>query len=235
MKIIYHDLQRKPRLQEKELDARFFPCLDDMLPHCDCILLAAPSGPPMLTRRTLALLPRGARVVNVARGSLIDEEALADALDEGHIGAAGLDVHRSEPDVNERFVGNWQVQLTCHTGGASVETNAGFELLVLQNVEEVLSGRGSVTGVNEHLLGRRRGQGGGEGMDGVGVGREVNGHHHDRDDEHSDDDRRLEQRDGHDTSRMEGVEASSSDPTPPAQPQVNGYHHNDNDHHPPQD
>ena len=221
MKIIYHDLQRKPRTQEKELDARFYPRLDDMLPHCDCILLAAPSGPPMLTRRTIALLPRGARVVNVARGSLIDEDALADALDEGHISAAGLDVHRKEPEVNERFVGNWQVQLTCHTGGASVETNAGFELLVLQNVEEVLGGRGSVTGVNEHMI---------LGRGGVGVN--VNGHHYDDEDEEDgriDDEKRREERDGHDASPTKGVEASSSPsssgPYDTAQPQVNGHHY----------
>ena len=148
MKILYNDVIRKSSIQEREAQATYFPTLESMLPHCDCLILATPSGPPLITRSTLSLLPRGARIVNIARGSLVDEAALADALDEGHISAAGLDVHALEPKVYERFANMRNVQLTCHTAGASVETNRGFERLAMENVEEVLLGRGAVTAVN---------------------------------------------------------------------------------------
>ena len=103
-----------------------------------------------MTAHTLALLPRGARVVNIASGILIDEEALADALDSGHISAAGLDVHANESVVNPRFVGKRRnVQLTCHTAGASVETSSSFEHLAMLNVEAVLTGKQPLTPVND--------------------------------------------------------------------------------------
>ena len=144
-----------------------------MLPHCDCLLLATPSGSPIITLQTLALLPRGARVVNIARGSLVDEDALADALDSGHISAAGLDVHKREPHVHERLANRPNVFVTCHTGGASVETNIGFERLCLGNVERVLlRGERAETGVNEGMVEeavRRRD------CCGEGEGRAVNG------------------------------------------------------------
>ena len=175
MRILYHDLVRKSPSQERKVRARYFENLENMLPHCHCLILATPSGPPLITRHTLALLPRGARIVNIARGSLIDEEALADALDEGHISAAGLDVHAQEPNVNKRLARMRNVQLTCHTGGASIETNIGFEKLAMENVAGVLSGKGAVTAVNAHLiqgsLGMERG---GRAADGV-LGGSSNG------------------------------------------------------------
>ena len=160
MKIAYTDITGPRPLIDTALSATYFPTLTSLLPNVDCVLLATPAGDPLLTSSTLALLPRGARVVNIARGVLINEDALADALESGHIGAAGLDVHAREGRVgpgqefegqsivNERFVGMKNVLLTCHTGGASCETNAGFERLVLENVEGVLGGGRAVTAVN---------------------------------------------------------------------------------------
>ena len=215
MNILYHDLVRKPEQEEdlQTLDrflnsndgaervATFFPELNAMLPYCDCVLLATPSGNPILTAETIALLPRGARVVNIARGTLLDENALANAIESGHISTAGLDVHADEPGVNSRFVKSQpkhrqatdeatingvdglggqrsggetnedtnilhggtnlsiaeRVQLTCHTGGASIETNRAFEELVLRNVEAVLQGREALTPVNARMIeGRER-------------------------------------------------------------------------------
>ena len=147
MTILYTDLTRKSA-QESEVDAIFYSEMTDMLPHCDCILLATPAGPSLLTASTIPLLPRGARVVNIARGNLIDEDALADALESGHLDAAGLDVHEHEPQVHARLRHMHNVELTSHTGGGSVETNIGFELLSMQNCEAVLDGRDPLTAVN---------------------------------------------------------------------------------------
>lgn len=150
MKILYTDILRKPPAREAQVNATYFPDMATMLPYCDCVLLATPAGPPLLTASTISLLPRGARIVNIARGSLIDETALADALDRGHIDAAGLDVHAAEPRVNARLARMDSVMLTCHTGGGSVETNIGFERLSMVNCEAVLNGGKPLTAVNLH-------------------------------------------------------------------------------------
>lgn len=151
MEIIYFDVHRKP--YENKVDATFYSPLDELLRHSDCVLLASPHGPPILDARTLALLPRGARVVNIARGSLIDEDALADSLESGHISAAGLDVHTHEPKPSPRLQSKNNVTLTCHTGGGSVDTVEGFEKLVMENAEAVLEGREPLTAVNKDCLG----------------------------------------------------------------------------------
>ena len=159
MRILYTDIAQKAPAVEREVNATFYPTLPALMARSACLLLATPAGPALLTATTLPLLPRGARIVNIARGSLIDEDALVDALEAGHISAAGLDVHRNEPYVNKRLAGRTDVSLTCHTGGASLETMVGFERLVLENVESVLGGGRGVTVVNRHALRERRGTG----------------------------------------------------------------------------
>ena len=152
MRILYYDVQRKSREQEREAGATFFDDRDELFRQSDCLLLATPAGPPVLTRRALALLPRGARVVNIARGSLVDEDALADALESGHVSAAGLDVHRKEPQVSKRLSEMQNVTLTSHTGGSSLETVKGFERLAMQNVDAVLNGEEPLTAVNKQAV-----------------------------------------------------------------------------------
>ena len=153
MKIIYYDIMQKTPEMEREADATYYPSMEEMLPLSDCVLISTPyTSRPILNAQTLSLLPKGARVVNIARGICIDEDALADALDSQHISAAGLDVHAHEPRVSERLSQMRNVTLTSHTGGGSVETAMGFETLVLQNVEAVLEGRQALTAVNQGLV-----------------------------------------------------------------------------------
>jgi phosphoglycerate dehydrogenase-like enzyme len=71
-----------------------------MLARCDAAVVAAPETPEtfhVIDERALAALPKGAVLVNVARGSLVDEAALVKALESGHLGAAALDVFEAEP------------------------------------------------------------------------------------------------------------------------------------------
>lgn len=152
MRILYHDKVQKPAKQEDEVAATFYVSLDEMLGVSDCVLLASPHGAPILNARTLSLLRPGSRVVNIARGSLVDENALADALESGHVSAAGLDVHTHEPSPNPRLIDRRDVTPTCHTGGASVETIIAFERLALENVEAVLTGQEPLTAVNKGSL-----------------------------------------------------------------------------------
>ena len=153
MKILYHDIKRKPEAQEKEVSATFYPNRNDMLHESDCVLIATPfAGERLVTASLLSHFKPGSRLVNIARGSLVDEEALADALEEGRLTAVGMDVHASEPAVSERLAKNWKVHMTCHTGGGTLETVINFERLSMENVDAVLNGREPLTAVNAHLL-----------------------------------------------------------------------------------
>ena len=153
MKIIYYDVVQKKPEMEREADATFYPSMEEMLTLCDCVMIATPyTGRPILDAHTLSFLPTGARVVNIARGICIDEDALADALDNRRISAAGLDVHAHEPRVSERLGAMPNVTLTSHTGGGSIETAMSFERLVMQNVEAVLEGRQALPAVNQGLV-----------------------------------------------------------------------------------
>jgi lactate dehydrogenase-like 2-hydroxyacid dehydrogenase len=67
------------------------------------------------------MMKRGSRLVNTARGKLIDEEALVTTLESGHLVSAGLDVHYNEPTVNQKLGKMENVQLLSHTAGASIE------------------------------------------------------------------------------------------------------------------
>ena len=151
MRILYNDIVRKPSAQEEEVNAEFCKDLCDMLAASDCVLIATPfSGKKLITKSTLAQFKPHARLVNIARGSLVDEDALADALESGNLGAAGLDVHANEPKVSKRLTRLWNVTLTSHTGGAALETAIGFEKLAMENVERILTGKPALTGVNGH-------------------------------------------------------------------------------------
>lgn len=181
MKIIYYDVIRKKPELEREIDATFYPSMEEMLSLSDCVLIATPyTVRPVLDAHTLSLLPAGARVVNIARGVCIDEDALADALESKHISAAGLDVHAQEPRVSERLSKMSNVTLTSHTGGSTIETVMGFEKLVMQNVEAVLEGREALTAVNQglvdgYLLGNQKKTNGVNGHDDANGDNDVNG------------------------------------------------------------
>ena len=90
MRIVYHDLRRAP--DQVERGAVFFPSLIEMMPRCDFVSLHTPlnaSTRHIVNRRMLTLLPRGAIVVNSARGGLIDETSMIELLEAGHLGGAG--------------------------------------------------------------------------------------------------------------------------------------------------
>jgi lactate dehydrogenase-like 2-hydroxyacid dehydrogenase len=142
MTVNYHGRSRL--LPQQEQGARYFADFHAMLPHCDFLSINAPGGSAtakMVDARALALLPDGAVVVNVARGSLIDEDALLAALASGKLFAAGLDVFRDEPDFDLRFAGLDNVVLSPHVGSASRETRDAMGFRALDNIAAVLSGQ----------------------------------------------------------------------------------------------
>ncbi|MBN3801743.1 D-glycerate dehydrogenase [Paraburkholderia sp. Ac-20336] len=140
MRVVYTDIQRaSPSLEN---GATFYGSLDELLPHCEVLTLHVPgSGTPIMTKKEFALLPKGAVFVNAARGALVDEEALYDALTSGHLFGAGLDVYRNEPNVDPRFAGLDNVFLSPHMASATVETRDQMGFTALDNIAAVLDGR----------------------------------------------------------------------------------------------
>lgn len=139
MPILYHNRTRLPA--ELEGDARYFATLEDMLPHCQVLSLNLPGGQGVLmTRERFALLPPGAIFVNSARGALVDEDALLDALKSGQVGAAGLDVFQKEPNFDTRLNEVDNTFLLPHIGSATIETRTAMIELALNGIVAVLSG-----------------------------------------------------------------------------------------------
>lgn len=145
MKVLYHGRTRLP--PDLERGAEYFADLHAMLPECDFLSIHAPGGAAtdkIIDARALSLLPDGAVVVNVARGSLIDEDALLEALGSGKLFAAGLDVFRTEPDFDMRFAALDNVVLSPHVGSGSRETRDAMGFRALDNIAAVLSGRPAI-------------------------------------------------------------------------------------------
>lgn len=158
MRIVYYDVVPKsPEMEAAVGGARRCETLDQLLAEADCVVMAAPSqaGRKVLDREEIFKMKKGARLVNIARGSLVNEEAVADALEQGHLFAVGLDVHEKEPVPTPRLVKHRQAILTSHTAGGALETTMGFEKLAMQNVLAVLTGQEPLTPVNKHLLKKR--------------------------------------------------------------------------------
>lgn len=98
---------------------------DALLPQADVLSLHCPAvrgAPPILDSMALSRLPKGAVVINTARGELIDEEALADALADGRLAAAALDTFAEEPPRDGPLRRNADVVLTPHVGGSTLES-----------------------------------------------------------------------------------------------------------------
>jgi len=153
MDILYHDLVRKSKDQENAVHATFYEDLDDMLAIADCVVLATPfSGSKVITAERLQKFKEGSRFVNIARGTLVDEEALVEALKSGRLFAAGLDVHENEPHVNQELCQMRNVTMTCHNAGGAYETASGFERLAMENIESFLLKGEALTPVNAHLI-----------------------------------------------------------------------------------
>jgi glyoxylate reductase len=117
--------------------------LERLLAESDFVSLHVPLVPAtrnLLSRERLALLKPGAIVVNTARGGVLDDAALAEALADGRIGAAGLDVFPDEPRVPEAYLPLPNVVLTPHLGSGTRETRAAMARRVLEDVERVARG-----------------------------------------------------------------------------------------------
>jgi lactate dehydrogenase-like 2-hydroxyacid dehydrogenase len=122
---------------DQNLAWRYEPDLLALARDADILVVVAPGGAGtarMIDARVLAALGPHGYLVNVSRGSLVDQEALIEALQNGRLGGAALDVFDEEPHVDERFFGFDNVLLTPHIGSATRETRAAMAQLMLDNL-----------------------------------------------------------------------------------------------------
>jgi len=121
-----------------------------LLAESDVVSLHAPSTPEtkgIINADTLARMKRGAILINTARGDLVREEAVAAALERGHLGAAGLDVYTDEPAIHPRLLAAPRTVLLPHIGSATAETRHHMAAIAVANVQAVLSGKPPLTPV----------------------------------------------------------------------------------------
>lgn len=149
MRILYNDIRRLDREVEKSVEATYYENLDDMLKDADCVVLATPFvSDKIMDADKFAKTKKGSIFVNIARGKLVDEDALISSLESGHLAFAGLDVHYNEPNVNPRFADMMNVEVLCHTAGASVESHMGFEKIGMENILSFFETGEAITPVN---------------------------------------------------------------------------------------
>lgn len=143
MKIMYYNRSRLT--PEREQGATWFDTVEAMLPHCDYLALHCPATPEthhLLDARRIALLPDGAIVVNTARGSVIDDDALVAALRSGKVAAAGLDVFNGEPaKIHPGYKELENTFLLPHIGSATFETRDAMGFRALDNLDAIAAGK----------------------------------------------------------------------------------------------
>ncbi|MGI8912463.1 MAG: phosphoglycerate dehydrogenase [Chloroflexota bacterium] len=126
--------------------------LPALLAECDVVTLHAPATAQtrhLLNRQTLAQCKTGCYVVNTARGELVDEAALYEALENGHVAGAALDVFAEEPPANRRLVEHPRVLPFSHSAGGTVEAHTRSAHLAIDEVLRVLRGERPRFPVNE--------------------------------------------------------------------------------------
>lgn len=141
MEIHYHN---RSRLSEAdEAGATYHENLDDLLAVSDFLSLHCPATPEttgLMNADRLAKLPQGCVIVNTARGNLIDEAALLQAVDSGHICAAGLDCFVTEPGGNPAFAQHENIMMMPHVGSATVKTRDAMGFKALDNLDAFFRG-----------------------------------------------------------------------------------------------
>lgn len=149
MRVLYHNRRQLPPQVEAECRAAYRD-LPDLLRDSDHVLLALPYSPQahhLIGAQQIALMRPGATLVNIARGGVVDEVALAAALHSGHLGAAGLDVFEGEPQVNPALLAAPRCVLTPHIASSSIPTRRAMVQLAVDNLMAVLQGRPPLTPV----------------------------------------------------------------------------------------
>jgi lactate dehydrogenase-like 2-hydroxyacid dehydrogenase len=143
LQIAYHSRNRAAVDIEDRLGARYYESVSDLASAADVLSLHCPGGAAtrhLVDHNLLSIMKPNAILINTARGTVVDEEALAAALRSGKIAAAGLDVFEREPAVSEALLALPNVVLLPHLGSATDETRVAMGMRALANLEQFLIG-----------------------------------------------------------------------------------------------
>jgi len=144
MRIAYYGRRECDAAVAAELEAEFFPELPALLGASDFVSLHVPGGAEtanLIDSAAIASMKPGAYLINTARGGIVDHDALAQALRNGGLAGAGLDVYPHEPQVPEALLGLENIVLLPHLGSANTETRVAMGMKALANVEAFAHGR----------------------------------------------------------------------------------------------
>ena len=143
MSVHYHNRKAVHPAIEAELEATYWDNLDEMLRRMDIVSVNCPyteATKGLVSAERLALMPEHAYLVNTARGEIVDEQALAYALETGAIAGAGLDVYADEPSIPEGLRARDNVVLLPHIGSATIEGRHAMGDKVIINIQTFLDG-----------------------------------------------------------------------------------------------
>jgi len=143
MKVLYHNRRRIPPSEEAELAASYRD-LDALLAESDFVVLCVPLTPEtrgLISTERLGKMKRTAVLVNIARGEIVDDEAVAKALAEGRLFGAGFDVYEKEPLVHPKLLSAPSAVLLPHLGSATGDAREAMGRLATENLLTVLDGR----------------------------------------------------------------------------------------------
>ncbi len=154
MQVIYHNRSRLEDSLERETGARYVS-KDELLRGADHLVLVLPysaSSHHAIGAAELALMKSSATLVNIARGGIVDDAALAQALRDKRIAAAGLDVYEGEPTLHPGLLALSNVVLTPHIGSATGPTRLAMANLAADNLIGFFGGNGPLNPVNPEVL-----------------------------------------------------------------------------------
>ncbi len=137
--MIIHYHNRSKLGEEKENGATYHNNLKDLLSVSDVLSVCCPASKEtvdMINKDTIEYLPKGAIVTNVARGDIIEDEALIDALERRKVYAVGLDVYKNEPNLNPGYLKHKSAFILPHLGSATKETRTAMANLAIDNLDE---------------------------------------------------------------------------------------------------
>jgi lactate dehydrogenase-like 2-hydroxyacid dehydrogenase len=143
MRVIFHDPYPPSPAEAAALGAEPRNSLDDVLAESDFVSLHCPATPEtrhLMNRERLGRMRRSAFLINTARGDVVDEAALVEALSKGTIAGAGLDVFEKEPQVSAPLISMENVALLPHLGSATRETRVAMGMRALENLRLFFSG-----------------------------------------------------------------------------------------------
>ncbi|KAB8203586.1 D-isomer specific 2-hydroxyacid dehydrogenase [Aspergillus parasiticus] len=158
LKIIYHNRSKLPGDKEGTGDAEYVT-FDELLRHSDIISLNLPATEKtrhIISKAEFEKMKDDVVIINTARGSLLDEAALVEALQAGKVASAGLDVFENEPIVHPGLLHDNRVMILPHIGTTTRETKREMELLTLRNIENVLDDGKLLTPIIEQQEGQFR-------------------------------------------------------------------------------